>query len=244
MKKSTKMSEGTRINRTGMSASSHATEMNQVPEMTAPTPRNGAFKQAHAVYLKESHALGTVPPPTTMKGAGKAALQAIKGNKAIALVDKICERLAFERTGVRLYEALLTKMEASSAFDGGPSLEEVQTIRDEELQHARMLKGALEQLGADPTAMTPSADLVAMEGMGLGAVLGDPRTTVGQCLHALIVAELADNEGWTMLRDLAEQMSQQDLADRFRQAEQEEARHLEQVRSWLVAHTHSEAQIG
>jgi rubrerythrin len=244
MKKSTKMSEGTSINRTGMSTSSHASAMNQVPKMTEPTATNGAFKQAHAVYLEETHALGTVPPPTTAKGAGKAALQAIKGNKAIALVDKTAERLAFERTGVRLYEALLTKMDASSAFSGGPSIEDVQTIRDEELEHARMLKDALEQLGADPTAMTPSADLVAMEGMGLGAVLGDPRTTVGQCLHALIVAELADNEGWTMLRDLAEEMGQKDLAGRFRQAEQDEERHLEQVRSWLTAHTRSEAQIG
>jgi rubrerythrin len=244
MEKATKMAEGTRINRTGMSASSHAKDMSQVPDMTQASASNGGLKQAHADYLKDSHALGTVPPPTTAKGAGKAALQALKGNKAIALVDKVAERLAFERTGVRLYDAMLDKMDASSAFDGGPSLEDVRTIRDEELQHARMLKEAMEQLGADPTAITPSADLVAVEGMGLGAVLGDPRTTVGQALHALIVAELADNESWTMLRDLAEEMGQKELAGRFQVAEEQEARHLEQVRSWLVAHTRSEAQLG
>jgi rubrerythrin len=244
MEKATKTTEGTRINRTGMSASSHAEEMHQVPGMTHPSAAGGKLKQAHVTYLQASHAIGTVPPPATVKGAGKAALQALKGNKAMALVDRISERLAFERTGVRLYDALLDKMDAASAFAGGPRMDAVQTIRDEELQHARMLKEAMEQLGADPTAVTPSADLVAVEGMGLGAVLGDPRTTVGQCLHALIVAELADNEGWTMLRNLAEDMGQSELASRFRSAEEEEARHLEQVRSWLVAHTRSEAQLG
>jgi rubrerythrin len=243
MEKATKMTEGTRTNRTGMQASSHAKQMHQVPDMTQPSKADGGLKQAHAAYLKDAHALGTVPPPATAKGAGKAALQALKGNKAIALVDKVAERMAFERTGVRLYDALLDKMDASSAFDGGPSIEEVQKIRAEELQHAHMLMETLEQLGADPTAITPSADLVAIEGMGLGAVLGDPRTTVGQCLHALMVVELADNESWTMLRDLAEEMGQKDLAGRFQKAEEQEAQHLENVRSWLVAYTKSEAQL-
>ncbi|MFU8815380.1 MAG: ferritin Dps family protein [Pseudomonadales bacterium] len=244
MKKSTRMTEGARTNHTGMSTSSHAEAMNQVPKMTQPSRDNGGLRQTHASYLRDAHTLGTVPPPSSAKGAGKAALQAIKGNKAIALVDKTAERLAFERTGVRLYDALLDKMDASSGFSGGPSMADVQTIRDEELQHALMLKETLEQLGADPTAITPSADLVAVEGMGLGAVLGDPRTTVGQCLHAIIVAELADNEGWTMLRTLAEEMGQKQLATRFEQAEQQEQRHLAQVRSWLTAHTQAEAQIG
>ena len=244
MEKSTKMSEGARTNHTGMSTSSHAKDMRQVPKMTQPTKDNGGLQQAHATYLRDAHAIGTVPPPNSVKGAGKTALQALKGNRAIALVDKAAERLAFERTGVRLYDAMLDKMHASEAFSGGPGIDEVQTIRNEELEHALMLKQTLEELGADPTALTPSADLVAMEGMGLGAVLGDPRTTVGQCLHALIVAELADGEGWTMLRTLAEEMGQSDLASRFEAAEEQEERHLEQVRSWLTAHTQAEAQIG
>jgi rubrerythrin len=244
MERATKMSEGTRINRTGMSTSNHAAEMDQVPGMTKASGSRDELKAAHAAYLRESHALGTVPPPTTVKGAGKAAMQALKGHKAIAFVDKISERMAFERTGVRLYQALLDKMDVAQAYGGGPSIDAVRKIHDEELQHALMLKDTLEQLGADPTALTPSADLVAMEGMGLGSVLGDPRTTVGQCLHALMVAELADHEGWSMLTKLAEDMGQNSLAERFRKAEQQEQRHLEQVRSWLLAYTSDEAQLG
>jgi hypothetical protein len=48
-----------------------------------------------------------VPPPTSMKGMAKSALQALKGEKATVLIDKLAERLAFERTGTRLYETLI-----------------------------------------------------------------------------------------------------------------------------------------
>ena len=243
MERSTKMSEGTRINRTGMSTSSHADAMREVPGMTRPTHSSNGLKAVHAQYLEDTHSIGTVPPPSTAKGAAKAAWEAIKGNKAIALVDKTAERLAFERTGVRLYDALLDKMDAAKAFPGGPSIDAVRQIRDEELQHALMLKQTIEELGADPTAVTPSADLVAIEGQGIGAVLADPRTTVGQCLHALIVAELADGEGWTLLRSLADEMGQKELVERFVKAEQEEERHLAQVRSWLGAHARAEAEL-
>lgn len=243
MAKSTKMSEGTRTNRTGIAMSSHADEMRQVPQLTRPSQSNGGVRKEHALYLKESHAVGTVPPPGTAKGLAKAAMQALKGNKAIALVDKTAERLAFERTGVRLYEALLEKLDAGTSFTGGPTRDEVQTIRDEELQHVHMLTEMLEQIGADPTAMTPSADLVAVESMGIGTVVGDPRTTVGQCLHALLTVELADNDGWTLLRTLADDMGQDEIADRCMQAEEDEERHLMQVRTWVLAHAREEAAM-
>jgi rubrerythrin len=244
MAKSTKATEGTRTNRTGIGMSSHADEMREVPELTRASRGNGALKQAHAIYLKESHAVGTVPPPMTAKGAAKTAWQAVKGNKAIALVDRASERLAFERTGVRLYDTLLEKMDVATSFKGGPTKKAVQKIRDEELQHALMLAEALEYMGADPTVMTPSADLVSVESMGLGSVINDPRTTVGQCLHALMVAELADGEGWTLLRTMADDMGQDDLSARFTEAEQQEQRHLEQVRGWMLAHARAEAGIG
>lgn len=244
MDQSTKIPEGTRTNRTGMGTSPHADAMMEVPGMTRPSRDGARLKELHADYLRETRSLGTVPPPSTAKGALKTAWEALKGHKAVALVDKTAERLAFERAGVRLYDALLDKMNASPAFDGGPSVAEVQAIRNEELEHARMLARTLEELGADPTAVTPSADLVAVEGMGLGAVLGDPRTTVGQCLHALLVAELADGEGWSLLRQLASEMGQEDLGERFLVAEQEEERHLVQVRDWLTAHARAEARIG
>jgi rubrerythrin len=243
MRESTKMTEGTHINHTGMSTSAHAEAMLEVPALTRPSHGDGDLKHARETYLKETHALGTVPPPATVKGAAKAAMEMLKGNKAIALVDKIAERLAFERTGVRFYEALIDKLDVSGSFSGGPARDELTTIRQEELEHARMLMEALEQLGSDPTAVTPSVNLAGIEAQGLGSVFSDPRTTVGQCLHALLVAELADNENWTLLRSLAEEMGQKELAGRFQQAERDEERHLAMVRSWVTAHAKADAEL-
>ncbi|MFW6094131.1 MAG: ferritin-like domain-containing protein [Pseudomonadota bacterium] len=244
MKSADTMTQGAGTNRTGIALSQHADQMRQVTGMTHPSADHGALKQAHAFYLERTHSVGSVPPPGTARGALKTAWEAVKGNKAIALVDKSAERLAFERTGVRLYDALLEKLDVAPAFAGGPEKKAVQTIRDEELEHARMLADTMEELGADPTALTPSADLVAVESMGLGTVMGDPRTSVPQCLHALLVAELADNEGWSMLRSLADEMGQEELATRFARAEADEDRHLELVRGWLKAHARAEAEIG
>ena len=91
-----------------------------------------------------------------------------------------------------------------------------------------LLAEALEKLGADPTAMTPCADLTGVTGMGLVQVLTDPRTTLTQALDAILIAELTDVDAWAVLIDLAE---------RFRQAAAEEEVHLERVRGWVLLAT-------
>jgi rubrerythrin len=57
--------------------------------------------------------------------------------------------------------------------------------------------------------------------------------TVGQSLHAIHVAELADNDGWVLLIKIAKEMGQDDLAARFRQALDDEDRHLAALRQWM-----------
>ena len=47
-----------------------------------------------------------------------------------------------------------------------------------------MLVQAMEQLGGDPTAQTPCADVTATASMGLIQVVTDPRTTLAQSLNA------------------------------------------------------------
>jgi hypothetical protein len=91
----------------------------------------------------------------------------------------------------------------------------------------------IEKLGADPTAQTPCADLASVESMGLIQVIADPRTSVLQSLHALLVAELVDVDGWDLLITLAEELGQADAAEEFQMALREEENHLENVRSWV-----------
>ena len=70
--------------------------------------------------------------------------------------------------------------------------------------------------------------------MGLVAVLTDPRTTLTQCLDALLTAELADNDGWKILIAMAEASGQDELAQRFATALAEEDHHLASVRAWIA----------
>lgn len=243
MSRSAANGNGKKRNRTGLMSSPHAEAMLEVPGLTDPARADGELDKEHARYLEQADSLGSIPAQTPSKTPGGAkAAKALKGQAAATLIDKSAERLAFERTGVRLYQCLLGKMDACGSFDGGPSIDQAREIRDQELQHAQLLTECLQAMGADPTAVTPSADLVGIEGQGLGAVLADARTDVGQSMHALLVAELADREGWTMLCDLARQLGQDDMADRFETAQREEEEHLERVRGWLEAYTRAQAR--
>ena len=116
-------------------------------------------------------------------------------------------------------------------------------FRAEEAAHIGICWDALRQLGADPTCVTPKADVNAVAANGLFQILTDPRMTMGQSLHAIHLAELADNDGWVLLIDLAQQMGQDDMVTNFRQALEEEDRHLEALRQWMKQIELSQAGI-
>lgn len=194
-------------------------------------------------YSRESPPVGTMPLPASLKGAAQAVIDKFLGEKTAVLLDKMGERLAFERGGTRLYEALLCKFEAADVHEGGPTREEIETIRDEELAHVALLARSMEALGADPTAVTPCADVVGVASKGIFQVLNDPHTTLTQCLDAMLTAELTDNEGWQMLADLADDMGHNEMANEFRVALEEEQKHLEWVRSWVTAAVRGQAGI-
>lgn len=185
-------------------------------------------------YIADADPLGTVPTPGTVKGAAKTAMKKLTGKAPEVFIDKLGERLAFERSGVRLYEALLTKCQATPEKLSGMSTEQLMHFRDEEARHFKLVAECLEQLGADPTAQTPAADVTGVASMGIMQVLDDPRTTVAQSLQALLIAELADNAGWELLTELAEELGQDDMVMRFEQALAEEVEHLDHVRKWAA----------
>jgi ferritin-like protein len=101
----------------------------------------------------------------------------------------------------------------STSFDGGPSAEDLLHISTEEYEHTELLTDAIKELGGDPTALTPAANLAVTISAGLPQVLSDPRTNLLQSLEAIVVAELADNECWTAPAQLAQQDGHDDLAD-------------------------------
>ena len=113
------------------------------------------------------------------------------------------------------------------------ALETLHRLRSEELAHFRMLCDAARELGADPTAQTPCADVIATASMGLLQVIADPRTTLAQSLNALLTAELTDNAGWELLSELAAKAGQDTLAEQFSQALAAEQEHEAIVTSWM-----------
>jgi bacterioferritin (cytochrome b1) len=242
------MENETRIgkNRTGMDMSPlDSGEMLQGSERAMPTSEGdeGTAAGIRAEYIREADPLGSVPAPGSVKGIVQTGVQALTGNRPQVLLDKLGERLAFERGGTRLYEALITKCLAAGDTQGIIDMDKLAEIHDDEASHADLLRQVIESLGADPTTQTPCADLTGVESLGLVQSLNDPRTTVAQGLHSILIAELADNAGWELLIDLAQGTGQTQLVEQFSAALAEEQEHLQQVRSWIQQLTLADAKL-
>lgn len=225
-------------NRTGtMMAPLGAGEMQALADRqpAAGDPATGERRIAdfHRQYIQEAERVGSVPIPTTVKGVVTGGLGKLMGRSPEVLIDKIGERLAFERSGARLYQAFADKVACGGEDAAHVPIGEVMRIREQELAHLRTLRAALESLGADATAQTPCADVTGVAASGILQVLSDPRTTIAQCLNALLIAELADEAGWMLLIDLAASTGQHDLVTDFRVCSAQEEEHVECVREWL-----------
>lgn len=224
------------MNRTGVHMSPLDTnEMQSIPPSMIPATAGdeSALAELRASYIEHADPVGSVPVPGTIKGAITTGASMLTGNQPQMLIDKLGERLAFERTGTRLYDALIAKLETLQEGPASMTLADLQKIRQDEARHFGMLAGAIESIGADPTAQTPCADLAGVESMGLMQVVTDPRTTIAQCLHAILVAEMADEAGWETLIALAEDHGQGAMVSDFTVALNDELAHLQQVRNWF-----------
>jgi rubrerythrin len=234
------------LNRTGMQMSPHQSQemlegmeaLDSVsPDAESVEPDGQALSVTRLEYIAAADPLGSIPPPGTVKGVAKSGAKMMTGRRPQAFIDKLAERLAFERGGARLYDAVFAKAVAYTNELNKVSAEEILEIRNSEAGHALLLKECLEQLGADPTAQTPCADLVGVETMGLLQAASDPRTTLAQTLHAALAAELIDGAGWENLILMARDMGHDDMAKRFQVALDTEATHLAKVKSWYTALT-------
>jgi bacterioferritin (cytochrome b1) len=224
-------SGATVMNRTGLSAAPEQAEAAlAAASLSKPSASGGlkALEEARKPYIAEHKPIGSPPPDVGKNAPGM-------------FIDKLGERLAFERGGTRLYQHLMGKMRANGKSSGGPSLGEVEHIMEEELEHFRILNAAIMQMGGDPTVQTTGADLVGVASSGLIQIVSDPRTTVRQCLEALLIAELDDNECWETLIKMAEGLGHAEMARKFEGALESEQEHLQNVRMWITKMTGTEA---
>jgi bacterioferritin (cytochrome b1) len=189
-----------------------------------------AMAEMRGTYIENAEPVGSMPPPATLKGAAKAGAKMLKGDRPQLFLDKLGERLAFERTGTRLYDAFIAKCRTQ----GGDAIEDAELvrIRNEEARHFALVCECIEFLGGDPTAQTPCADVTGVASSGLMQVVTDPKTTIAQSLSAVLIAELTDNAAWEDLIALARKMGHADMAAQFEEALQHEEEHLTTVRKW------------
>lgn len=224
------------MNRSGIDLAPQGAEEMRKAVMEFPPSSEGneqTLAQIRTPYLNEADSIGSIPIPGTFKGAAKAGIQKLVGRNAEVLIDKLGGRLAFERTGTRLYDALIGKFMSRKDEAIMLSVDQLRQFRSEEAAHVGLCWDALRHLGADPTSVTPLADTNAVASIGLMQIVADPRMTIAQSLHAIHIAELADNDGWHLLIKLARHMGQDEIADRFEAALEEENRHLSALRTWL-----------
>jgi len=234
------------LNRSGLAtAPVMAPSMLEVPALTHPTHQGdeALFAEERISYSQAGEPAVTMPPPASVKELATSTVKLLKGEKATVLVDKLGERLGFERSGVRLYEGLIAKFDAFGTFDGGPTREDLTHILMEEQEHFRLLAETIRGLGSDFTAVTPSANVHDVMSEGLRAVMTDPRTNLQQGLEAVLLAELADNDCWTNLIWLASQFGSEELAQKFKRCLGHEEDHLRKVRGWIAAGLEGDAGL-
>jgi bacterioferritin (cytochrome b1) len=155
-------------------------------------------------------------------------------NKDKAL-DLLNERCAFERTGVKLYDAIIAKMRKST--DGQPAglLDQMQEHRDQEKEHEEWLEQEIRSLGGNPHAETDKVRLVETESKGITEVILDGDPDIVHLFHALLLAELADNAGWDLLVQLADQAGDKRSKREFEQRLHDEQEHLVLVKRAVEA---------
>lgn len=194
-----------------------------------------AMAAIRSSYIRQGKTVGSVPVPGTFKGVLTSGKEKLTGHNPEVLINKLGERLAFERTGVRMYDALITKCENDESGEGQNivSVSLLKQFREEEMEHFLMVRDTLEAIGADPTAQTPDADAAGVAGLGILKVLTEPRTSISQCLNAILTAEMTDNGAWELLVELCQDMGLTDVASEFSRALEQEEKHLLQVKTWL-----------
>src|SRR5689334_3981175 len=219
-------------NRTGMQTSPElAEELIEGTNSAEPSSDCGVEEIAEfrAEYITEGFPVGSMP---MMPASEEGSADEEEAGMAV-LLDKLSERLAFERMGTRLYEAFFNKCQALGESSPGPTLAEIHEIGSEELEHFILINDTIAGLGGDPTVESPCADVIGVASLGIMQVLTDPRTTIPQCLSAMLTAELTDNAGWELLIELADSLGYDEMKTEFETCLQHEERHLQNVRNWL-----------
>src|SRR5207244_12731893 len=104
------------------------------------------------------------------------------------------------------------------------------------------LEEQIRALGGDAHALTERSVLVRAESEGVERVMRRD-DSIPHDFHALLTAELADNAGWDMLVQIADEFGDSAAKKEFKQSVREEERQLLFVRKTLLELTKQEVGV-
>lgn len=215
------------------------------PQLKTPCPIAGPSPSQTELSTNRLHPqrdLTTWPPlPGALIGMPTPAECFGSSEGTALLLERMAERLAFERGAARIYEALLEKLDATP---GKPivSKDAIRRFRDEEAAHFQILCEAIESLGGDPLTWAPTANPIVVQASVLRRAIEDPRSPLAQCVDALLSWERVDLAGWEELLRIANESSQDALAQRLCLVVQAEREQVACVTQWASACAETAAQ--
>jgi rubrerythrin len=154
-----------------------------------------------------------------------------------ALIDKLCERLAVEEGGVKIYQAILDKLSGD-----GELVSRLRRFQTEESGHVDVLERYLDQLGVSEGAReTPSARLARHEGEAYLRLI-DEADTPTQLLNILLTVELTDENAWELLINLGRDRGDEEMVGAFAECLRHEKEHLMKVRGMVARRVRAEIE--
>jgi len=155
------------------------------------------------------------------------------------LLNKLGQRLAFERASVRLYEALIFKCLAiQKSKKNLIPINQLRQFRDEEVEHSQLLNKAIETLGFDVDECIPAPDSNLLSSLQIPKVFTKTNTSILQCLESVQIFATNDNAEWHALHGLFTNLGMKELADEFNQALEEDSVQLEVISRWIYQLSH------
>lgn len=161
-------------------------------------------------------------------------MEKLASKNAALVIDVLCGRLAFERTGVQLYDTVIQKIERSGEPRYHALLDQLHHIRVEEKEHEEWLEEQIRALGGSAHETTSMSRLEMTEAKGVKDVIVDGHQRILDLLHALLTAELADNAGWDLLVKLADDAGDRRAKLEFAKRLAQEMQHLAFIREAVI----------
>ena len=149
------------------------------------------------------------------------------------VVDLLCERLAFERSGVRLYDRIIAAMQGSSDSELNAMQSTMEEHRAEEKEHEEWLEAQIRTLGGNLEVECDGAMMANSEAAGIQQIAANESADLRHLLHALLAAEAVDNAGWELLLELAEDVDDRAARREFGRRLHHEREHLAFVRHMM-----------